>query len=142
MTVRAFVYSLVANDIELNQLGYSGDNGYSGWSPESPPGDLFWVLRWGQESAGVAGARGRGKVTARTVALWAYDRQENFDRINACLKRWQDLLDALEATRTGGGSTDGWVTSTAWEGDSDDAFDDIYNAQVRSSSYTIIASGD
>lgn len=142
MTLRALVFSLVADDPELNSLGYSAANGYSSHSPDSPPGDVFWVLHWGPEIVGVPAARGRAKVTEREVSLWAYDRQPNFDRINVVLKRWQALLDALEAMKTGDGANDGWVTATTWQGDSDDGFDDVYNAQLRSSSYTIVASGD
>lgn len=142
MTLRALVFSLVADDTELNSLGYSGANGYSSHAPDSPPGDVFWVLHWGPEIVGVPAARGRAKVTEREVSLWAYDRQPTFDRINVVIKRWQALLDALEATKTGDGPNDGWVTATTWQGDSDDGFDDVYNAQLRSSSYTIVASGD
>jgi len=142
MTVREYVFGLVAADAELNALGYSAANGYATEAPDSPPGGQFWVLRWGVEGIGVPSARGRGKVTSRDVTLWAYDRQQTFDRVNLMLKRWQALLDALEAVRTGSGPNDGWITATSWLGDSEDGFDDVYNALLRSSSYTIVASGD
>jgi hypothetical protein len=142
MTVRAYLFQAVGEDPELNALGYSLANGYTGQAPDSPPGDLFWVLRWGPEIFGVPAARGRAKVTSREVSLWAYDRQTNFDAINACIKRWQQLLDSLEAVRTGAGPNDGWITATYWEGDGEDGYDDVYTAQFRSSSYTIVAGGD
>lgn len=142
MTVRAYVFSLIAADPELTGLGYTIANGFSGEAPDSPPGDLFWVLRWETEQVGVPAARGRAKVTSRDVTLWAYDRQPTFDRINLCIKRWQALLDGLEAVKTGTEPNDGWITATTWNGDAGDGFDDVYNAQLRSSSYTIIASGD
>lgn len=142
MTLRAFLFTLVANDPELNALGYNADNGFSSWAPDSPPGDLFWVLRWGVESEGVPGQRGRGRVTSRDATLWAYDRQTTYDTINAVLKRWQAMIGTLEAVRTGGDANDGAVLGTTWNGDTEDSYDDIYNALVRASSYTIIASGD
>lgn len=142
MTLRAFLFNAVATDAELNSLGYTRANGYANHAPDSPPGDVFWVLRWGVETVGVPAARGRAKVTSRLATLWAYDRQPNFDRINPCIKRWQAMLDALEAAATGFEPNDGWILSTYWEGDSEDAYDDVYTAQVRSSSYTIMASGD
>lgn len=142
MSVREYVFTLVANDPEMNGLGYSAANGFTEWAPDSPPAGQFWVLRWGPEVPGLAGARGRGRISSRDVTLWAYDRQQTYDTINACLRRWVALMDSVEATRTGMGATDGWITSTEWAGDGDDSFDDVYNAQVRSSSYTIVASGD
>lgn len=146
MTVRELVYGLVSSDPELSTLGLDAETTFANGAPDSPPdahGKVWCVLNWGEENTTLGGANvGRGRVTERDVSLWVYSRQDDYGDINAAIKRWCALMDALEAKRTGSGPYDGWVTVTRWQGDSRDSWDDVYAANFRSSTYTIIASGD
>jgi hypothetical protein len=145
MTVRELVYALVSNDAELGTLDLNADTVFAGQAPDSPPaapGRTFAVLNWGPEGTGPVGARGRGRPSERDCSLWVYTRHDDMADVSQAIKRWCALMDALEAVPTGDGPEDGWVISTVWQGDSADGWDDVYRANYRSSTYTIIASGD
>jgi hypothetical protein len=145
MTVRELVYSLVANDPELNGLGFTPDNVFANGAPDSPPpvpGSVFAVLNWGAENPALGGARGRTRPSTWDCSLWVYNRDSDYGVINSAVKRWHELMDALEATRTGSNPHDGWVIATEWQGDGRDGWDDVYAANYRDSTYTITASGD
>lgn len=142
MSVRELVFSLTNNDPELNALGLNFNTVYANGAPDSPK-ERFWaVIHWGPETSGAPGQRGRGRVTERECALWVYNKDWEYAPINAALKRWCALMDAIEAMRTGDETNDGWITQCDWNGDSDDSYDDVYEAYFRSSTYTIVASGD
>lgn len=142
MTVRELVFATVAGDVTLNGLGFNADTVYANGAPDSPQDRRFAVLRWGPEIPALGGARGRVKPTDRDCSLWVYDRDNDYGAINSALKRWCEFMDALSAVKTGQGTYDGWVLETAWQGDTDDGWDDIYQANYRSSTYRIVASGD
>lgn len=142
MTVRELMYGLVSNDPVLNGLHLNQSTLYANFGADSPQHDFFAVLRWGGEVTTLTAQRGRLKVTERSCSLWVYDRQPTYDRINDAIKRWCEIMDALEARRTGDGTYDGFISSTYWEGDGDDAYDDALERYTKSSTYTIIASGD
>lgn len=142
MSVRELVFALNATDPEMATLGLNVDTMYANEAPDSPR-ERFWaVLRWGLETVGVPAQRGRDRVTARECSLWVYDKERDFTKINQAIRRWCAIMDALEATKTGDGPNDGWITQCQWESDGDDGWDDVYEAIYRSSTYTIVASGD
>lgn len=146
MTVRELIYGLISTDPQLAGLGLTPDTLFAGGAPDSPPpapGRVWGVLNWGTENALLGGvARGRTKPSGRDCSLWVYSRQDDYGVINSALKRWCELMDNLQATKTGNATNDGWVIETLWQGDSADGWDDVYKANYRSSEYTIIASGD
>jgi hypothetical protein len=145
MTVRELVYGIVSSDPELGALGFTPETVFAGGAPDSPPdapGKLWAVLNWGPETPGPPAARGRSRATQRDSSLWVYSRDDDFGAINLAVKRWCAFMDALEAVKTGSATYDGWVIATQWQGDSADGWDDVYRANYRSSTYTIIASGD
>lgn len=146
MTVRELIYGLLAADSGLNALGINANTLFANGAPDSPPeapGKVWAVLNWGVENTSLGGAaRGRAKSTERDCALWVYTRQDDYGGVNMIVKRWCEVMDALEAIRTGVGANDGWVSSCIWQGDSADGWDDVYRANFRNSTYTIIANGD
>lgn len=142
MTVRELVFATASSDPQLITLGINNSTTYGNGAPDSPKEPLFAILKWGSEVNTLPGQRGAGKVTERDVALWVYDKSDDYGRINAIIKRWCVLMDALSATKTGGAAGDGWVTCCEWAGDGDDSYDDQYERITRWSSYTIIASGN
>jgi len=140
MTVREYVYTLLVNDDVMNDLGFTAANVHAN-GVESPNTDRFAILRWGTELP-TPGRRGPTRVTERTASLWVYEINPDLQLVAAVLKRWCMILDATFAVKTGPGSGDGYITQCDWDGDSDDAWDDVYERHVRSSTYRIIASGD
>jgi hypothetical protein len=139
-TLRELVYGLVSNDPDL---GLPPESVFAGGAPDSPPDNPHsksWaVLNWGQEANLLGGAvRDGNRPSARDCSLWVYDRDADFTRINAIIRRWCEIMDALEAEPTGSG----FVIATEWQGDGADGWDDVYAANYRNSAYTIIASGD
>jgi hypothetical protein len=148
MTVRELIYGLVSTDPELLALTLDDDVTFANGGPDSPPPaprKMWQVLNWGAENTTLArpGENGRSRrMSQRDVSLWVYSRDDDYGDINSAIKRWCSLMDALEARSTGNGPYDGWVTSVVWQGDSADGWDDVYQANYRSSEYTIIASGD
>lgn len=137
MGLREYVYAAVVDDAELLSLGLNADTVSANGAPVSPQTDRFAVLRWGPETPGLPGQRGANRMSEREVSLWVYDRNPDYANINLALKRWCVLMDGTSGANTGGG----WITCCEWNGDSDDGWDDVYERIVRSSTYTIIASG-
>ena len=142
MSVRELVFATTSGDPQLIALGLTASTTYGNGAPLSPKEQVFGILKWGTEINTLPGQRGAGKVTERDVALWVYDKSDDYGRINAAIKRWCVLMDALSATKTGSAAGDGWVTCCEWAGDGDDSYDDQYERITRWSSYTIIASGN
>jgi hypothetical protein len=148
MTVRELIYGLVSTDPELAAIGISQETTFANGAPDSPPpapGKMWCVLNWGPENVTLARPSENGRsrrISERDVSLWVYSRDDDFGGINNAIKRWCALMDGLEAKATGSGPYDGWVATTTWQGDSADGWDDVYAANLRSSTYTIIASGD
>jgi hypothetical protein len=123
-------------------LGLNTNTVYGNGAPDSPK-ERFWaVLRWGAEVPGAPAQRGSTRVTERDCSLWVYDKNPDYTNINAAIRRWCVIMDGLEARKTGDAAGDGWVTVCDWNGDGDDAYDDMYEAYTRASTYTIIASGN
>lgn len=142
MSVRELLYQLVANDPELNTLGFTPDTVYANGAPDSPMERRWAVIVWGIENPGIATQIGRGRMSDREVELWVYDRDRDYTTINSVLARWRELMDDLASVRTGAAPTDGWVTSAFWSGDGRDGYDGVYEAVYRTSAYRLIASGD
>jgi hypothetical protein len=138
MTVREVVYALSSTDAELMALGLTEETVWAAGAPDSPKGKLFMVLNWADEEPGLPNMRGRNRPTSRDVEAWFYTRDRNSDELNLAIRRWRELMDALEDVPTESGR----ITSTRWRGDGRDTWDDIYEATFRTSTYTIIANGD
>lgn len=133
---RTTIYQLIRQDSSnsapdaLGGIGLLPENVYAA-GIDTPRGELFVTIRFGLSDPGM-GASKRTQVT-----VWAYDRDRDYLRIEAMLKRVRILLEGLEAART----AEGWITSVEWSGDSEDLYDDIYKASARNSTFMMIDSG-
>lgn len=138
MNVREKFFDALAADAEMNALGINMNSLFPNFAPDSPAANLmrFAVLRWGAAEP----AAGRD-TTARPLALsfWAYDREKDFGSILAMLKRARAVLTGLIGAR---------ITDTAaiigvdLAFSSEDLFDEIYDAVVRSETYRVVVSGE
>lgn len=133
---RTTIYQLIRQDAHFSAPGSLGGIGLEpehvyAAGVDTPHGDVFVTIRFGTSDPGM-GASKRTQVT-----VWAYDRDRDYLRVEAILRRIRILLEGLEAYRT----AEGWITSIKWTGDSEDLNDDIYKASARNSSFTMIDSG-
>lgn len=132
MGIRELVFAALIGDAQLNALGITTDTLWENNAPDSAPADVFGVLRWGVGNAPLPGADKR--VTATEVALWAYDRNQDYGKVLQINKRWCIIMESLVGQSTG----DGYVLGISDPTDGPDAWDDIYERVTRPSSYTIV----
>jgi hypothetical protein len=134
---RTYLYqALVADAVSiapgsLGDLGLNPGHIYTG-EIDSPEGDLFLVLRFGETTPEIA------PVNSGSTIVWAYERQSgDYLRLDKVLKRVRTMFIGIEAQKT----NEGWITEVRWLGDSGDLADDIFHAITKNSSYNVIASG-
>lgn len=133
---RTKLYQVLKQDATANSPGTLGaiglhpDHIYAA-GVDSPDGDLFVTIVFGNSDVGI----GASKRTAVTV--WVYDRDRDYLRIEAALKRIRALFEGVEAAKT----VEGWITTIRWTGDSGDLADDVYRARVRNSDFIMVDSG-
>jgi hypothetical protein len=126
MGVRDEVWDALAHDSVLNSLGITSDNLYPGlMTPDSPPQDLFVVLRWGVTDRGP----GRNAGSVENLSVWAYNRQTDYGPILDVLSRCRTVLLGIRGP--------GAIIQVDYRGDSEDLWDDGYRAVTRNSTYQI-----
>ena len=137
--LRKIAFDRLAADSEMNGFGYDADSLYPQFSRDAPPeqveGRRFGILKWGTAERGV------GRVNPVTLELWFYNKDRDYDPIGGALLRARSILAGLEAVQVDA-AEDAWVLGVRWEGAGPDGYDDMYQAVLRSESYTITASGN
>lgn len=139
VAIRKAFYDLLAGSAALAALGFPAGSLYPNYGPDSPPQRQFMVLRWGATTVGV------GTANSTDLTLWTYDRDQDWTKIQSALMLLRStdrggggLLDTLLGVRLPVGS----VLGIDWTGSSTDLFDDVYEANVRSDTYRITATGN
>jgi hypothetical protein len=133
---RTKIYGILKQDASATSAGTLGAIGlapghiYAG-GVDSPQGELFVTIVFGDSQPGF------GDVLRTNVTIWAYDRDRDYLRIEAILKRIRLLFESLDAAQT----TEGWITSIRWTGDSGDLSDDVYRARARNADFMMVDSG-
>lgn len=133
--MRSLIRSRIVADAQLVTLGVLPTGVRAGQidTPEERP---FLNLIWGDTNEGLS------VVKRRLLTVWVHDVPEDYSRIDAIVFRLRSVLTAIEgASWTENGGQSGWVTAIRWEGDSGDLADDGHGTIVRTSSYSIIGSG-
>lgn len=133
MSTREHIFSVLATDPALNAMGITADTLYENEAPDTPEDDVFAVLDWGVvKPLGV-----KRLATGRDLSLSVYDRDASFDLISRIIQRWCELMESIVGVATPTGS----IFECGWIGDSGDGYDEAWSRSVKSSSYTIVASG-
>jgi hypothetical protein len=127
MTARAAVQTLLENDSILSGIGVGAV--YAANSVDTPPEDLFMTVHW-DEQAWAFKQHG-----AETLVIWVHDRQRDFGRIDAAIKRMITIFE--DAVHVAG--ADGTLTSARWTGTSRDLFDDGYNTVTKNVSFAAVS---
>jgi len=94
-------------------------------SPEVRP---FAVLKW----ADVTPAFTTG--SSEIMQFWAYDEPGSYDNINSILKRVRAVLDENTDVEV----DDERYSTSKWNGDSAELYDDIFKCIVRYATFTIV----
>jgi hypothetical protein len=130
VTVRKVIGRALHTDFQMNALGITKDSVFSGDAdtPESRP---YIVQRWAETTIGVGDSR------PRSLVLWFHDAGNNYDRVDAMLRRARDILTEIHGVRT----DTGWITTIDWVTDSGDLSDQETHTILRTSTYTVVASG-
>ena len=138
--VRTTVYDLIVASPALHTAGFAADAVYPNYGPVSPPQRRFIVIRWGGTAPGV------GRANSTDMALWFYDRDQDWAAIQAAIricrpvdKGGDGLLDTLPGARM---SATEAILGLDWTGGSTDLFDDVYEANTRNEAYRVTASGN
>jgi hypothetical protein len=134
MTVRDKVFGALVSDTFMNALGINLDTLYANGAPDSPA-DRFAVLRWGMEVSGFGNSSRAAKFFDCTI--WVYDREDDYTWIKEVIERWCKVMDSIVGEATGSG----WILQCDWAGDNQDVWDDSWQRNGRSSTYTIVATG-
>lgn len=133
ITLRRFIHSLMSTDAELTQLVDAADfyDG-QGIDADTVPPRPFVVVRWGLLSPGM------NHVYRQQITLWAHDKSADYSHhILPILRRVRALFGAVVAAPT----ANGHINSIAWDGDSEDLFDEGFGTITRNSAYTIVGTG-
>lgn len=130
MTVRKVIARALWSDVLMNGLGITQDSLWSG-DVDTPVPRPYMVLRWQDTQVGVGDSR------QRPLILWIHDKGNNYDRIDAIVRRSRDIMTEIHGART----DTGWITAIDWLTDSGDLSDDTTHTILRTSSYNIVASG-
>jgi hypothetical protein len=126
--MRALIRNAIATDPTLMGLGVALSNVLSG-DVDTPQGRPFINLRWGTTSEGLA------HVTRRNLTIWVHDRPGDYDaKIDPIIRRLRVILPGLEGVAHPYGSVE-------WAGDSEDLVDDGHGTIARTTSYSLVGSG-
>ena len=130
--LRNAVYALLKASTDLEAAGYPPESVSPNFTPDGPEGDRFLVLRWGITNRGIS------VVNQVRLSVWVYNRQPDFGPIADALKAVKATLPTLAGVVMAPGES---VLAVDYTGDSDDLYDDGYQAHTRWCSHTITASG-
>lgn len=128
--MRSLVAQAILTDAQLRTLGVTEEALHAG-DVDTPPTRPFVQLRWDETGVGI------GAVDTRRLVVWAHDEPNDYERIDAILRRIRVVLTALEAVQT----THGWLTLVEWNGNSPDLADDGHGTITRNSTFTLVGSG-
>lgn len=132
---RTTVYQVLSTDADssapgsLGDIGLKKDNIYVS-GKDTPEGEVFLLIRFGVRR------RGYGGSYPGEVVVWAYDRNNDYLRIDRILKRIRDILTAVEARKT----PEGFITTIRWVSESEDLSDDVYRASARNTLFEMVSS--
>lgn len=129
--MRTVVRQALVNDATLASYGVVAAGVLAG-DVDTPSARPFINLRWGETTPGLS------TVDNRVVSIWVHDRPGDYTRIDNIIRRIKQVLIALEGTQ----HTTGWIVAVEWVTDSDDLTDDGHGTITRTTTHTLVASGN
>ena len=129
--MRALIRLALVNDATLQSLGVTAAGVVMGEvdSIEERP---FLNLRWGATLPGL------DVVSRRTLDIWVHDQGTDYEaKVDPIIRRIHTILAGLEATP----HTSGYLVKAEWTGDSGDLADDGHGTITRTTSYSLVGTG-
>lgn len=129
--MRALIRSTITGDATITGLGVVAAAVLAG--DVDTPGLRPWInLRWSITREGLA------QVTRRDLVIWVHDKPGDYDtKIDPIIRRLRIILPALEGVP----HPYGHLTAVEWVGDSEDLVDDGHGTITRTTSYSIVGTG-
>lgn len=128
--MRAIVRSAILADPTIQAEGITSSQFFA-VDMDTPQGRPFMQLRWGLNNVGL------DVVTQRFLVVWVHDEPGDYSRIDRIIQRLRIVLPALSGVHQAPYS----ILDIAWTGDSEDLTDDGHGTITRTSSYTLVGSG-
>lgn len=129
--MRALVRSAIIADATLITLGVVGPGTFA-VDVDTPPQRPFLQLRWGRTDPGLS------VVNRRNLVIWVHDKPGDYTlRIDPICIRLRSVLAALVGQSNGLGH----VVDVEWLGDSEDLVDDGHKTIARTTSFSLVGSG-
>jgi hypothetical protein len=128
--MRTLVRSAIIGDPTINGYGIASANAFA-VDVDTPTARPFLQLRWGVNAPGLS------VVTRRFLVVWVHDEPGDYERIDSVIARLRTLLPSLAGTKNSFAS----IVAVEWTGDSEDLVDDGHKTFARTSSFTVVGSG-
>jgi hypothetical protein len=128
--MRELVRAMIIADGALASLGVVPSGVFAG-DIDTPQERPFIQLRWGRTDIGL------DVVNRRNVVIWVHDEPNDYGRVDAILIRLRYVLAALPGLAT----SLGHVVAVEWLGDSEDLADTGHGTITRTTSYSLVGSG-
>jgi hypothetical protein len=137
VTVREYIFELITQDPELNDLGINFDSTFTQHTVDTPQIRPLCILRWGPTPEPVISSF---PVNQRVLTVWVHDSiaHGDYGRIDQALKRLRTLLTSVQGVNVG--ETGNWLSAINWEGDSDDLRDDDMGTISRNAQFRLTGS--
>jgi hypothetical protein len=134
MSARAAVFSLLANDPDLNMVGISAENIWPAQSIDTAPrtGGVFLILRWEEQTIVYA------QTGSEVLTVWAHcPRESSTDYVPLLMVLERVTKVLTEATHVVG--EDGVLTCVEYNGLSADLDDEGYHTITKNAAYTVVS---
>jgi hypothetical protein len=130
--MRAVIFNAITSDVVLQDIGLDPAAVYAG-DVDTPAQRPFVQLMWGivPEVPNIAG------VGPRVLTIWVHDQPNDYERIDAIIRRIKSILAGLVGVK----HDYGWITQVDWNGDSEDGKDDGHGTIFRTTGHSVIGSG-
>lgn len=128
--MRALIFQAIITDPTLNTLGITDESSVA-IDVDTPQTRPFLQLRWGRNNVGL------DVVTRRDLVIWVHDEPADYGRIDSIILRLRALLPSLEGSNNG----QGHLMAAEWTGDSEDLADDGHGTIARTTSFSLVGSG-
>lgn len=129
--MRSLIRSTILADASLVSLGVVSAGVLAG-DVDTPQSRPFLNLRWSGTTPGL------DTVVKRDLVIWVHDQPGDYEaKVDPIIRRLRTLLPSL----AGVVHPYGYLTVVEWNGDSEDLVDDGHGTIARTTTFTIVGSG-
>lgn len=128
--MRTIVRLALTADAPLATLGVVPEGVLSG-DVDTPEQRPFIQLRWNNTSPGL------DVVSRRDLVVWIHDMPGDYDRIDSVIRRIKTVMASL----VGVAHSSGHLMVAEWTGDSADLTDDGHGTITRTTSFSLVGTG-